>query len=243
MSLFYPVDHFRKREAGKAPPSEPETPPRHLPPPVSYEATRLSRADRRRLHRLLRRMRTRLKRNYDINSKAIVLAVLLEAGISGGIFYGAFENAELYAASNPVFMLIAPYLSVCVEFTKVPLGLISQTHPSTIKRALAVLGLLAAGVGTAINTTPLLAKLWKPQLAIVQQATTNLAVAEADQASFSKDRQAAKDAAEQAKAVYGESQAARRSSGDFLTKLPPLRCQRESNTQRGTVSKTLAQAQ
>lgn len=173
-----------------------------------------------------------LAHDYTINGKAVFLAVLLEAGISGGIFYGAWENAELYAASHPVFMLIAPYLSVVVEFTKVPLGLISQTHPSRIKRVLAIVGLLAAGVGTSINTIPLVSKLWKPQLAVVQQATTNLAIAEANQASFSKAREAAKEAAEQAKAVYDGNQAAMRSSSEDITKLPPLRCQRETTKQR-----------
>jgi hypothetical protein len=173
-----------------------------------------------------------LAHDYTINGKAVLLAVLLEGGLSGGIFYGAWENAELYAASHPVFMLIAPYLSVIVEFTKVPLGLISQTHPSTIKRVLAVVGLLAAGVGTAINAVPIVAKLWKPQLAAVQQATTNLAIAEADQGSFANSREAAKEAAEKAKAVYAETQAARGALSSDLTKLPPLRCQRETTKQR-----------
>lgn len=43
------------------------------------------------------------------NLKIIALALLIEAGVSGGIFYGAWENAQIFAASNPVFMLLAPY--------------------------------------------------------------------------------------------------------------------------------------
>ena len=196
--------------------SPPSFPAAAKVPPVTPalpwgERWRRARA-KRRFRLLLRRMRRYCKRNYDINSKVIALAVLLEGGISGGIFYGAWENAELYAPSHPVFMLLAPYLSVCVEFIKVPVGLISQMHPSRIKRALAVMGLLVAGTGTAINAVPIVAKMWKPQLAVVQQDTTNLAVAKANQSSFEKDRLAAKDAADRAQGDYKDAQDTRRTA-------------------------------
>jgi hypothetical protein len=144
--------------------------------------------------------------------KIIALGVLIEGGISGGIFYGAWENAQLFAASNPVFMLLAPYLCVVLEFTKVPVGLCSQTHPSAIKRAVAVFVLLAAGLSTTINAVPIFAKLWKPQLGVVRQDAENLAVAEANKTTFERKMQAAKDAKAVAEAVYKEAQASRRTA-------------------------------
>jgi hypothetical protein len=146
------------------------------------------------------------------NLKIIALALLIEAGVSGGIFYGAWENAQIFAASNPVFMLLAPFLCVVLEFTKVSVGVCSQTHPSAAKRALAAFVLWLAATSTAINAVPIFAKLWKPQLAVVRQDAENVAVAEANKATFDKKIQAAKDAKAAAEGVYKEAQSSRRTA-------------------------------
>jgi len=167
------------------------------------------------------------------NLKIIALAVLIEVGISGGIFYGAWENAQIFAASNPVFMLLAPALCVVLEFIKVPVGVCSQTHPSAAKRALAAFVLLLAATSTAINAVPIFAKLWKPQLAVVRQDAENLAVAVANKATFDKKMQAAKDAKAEAETVYKEAQASRRTARAGIGK---ARRERDADAQRTDLS-------
>lgn len=97
--------------------------------------------------------------------------------------------------------------------TKVPVALSAQTHPSAAKRALAAFVLLLAAMSTAINAVPIFAKMWKPQLAVVRQATENLAVTEGNKADFDARRQAAKEAADACGPVHKETQEARRAAG------------------------------